>query len=209
MTTPMELPGAVDRRLGTTVREGRELRRLTLSRRYPTTADDLWQALTDPERIPRWFLPVTGDTGVGGRFQVVGNACGEVLACDPPRSFQITWEYDAHISWVTVTLTPAGDATGFVLEHDAPVDPERWATYGPGAVGLGWELGLLGLLQHLETGTAVDPQAFGAWMATPEALVFMTGCSDAWVEARVAAGDDPEESRAAGARCTAAYTGQE
>jgi uncharacterized protein YndB with AHSA1/START domain len=205
----MELLGAVDRQLGTTVREGQEVRRLTLSRRYPTTPDDLWQALTDPERIPRWFLPVTGDVSVGGRFQVVGNAGGEVLACDPPRSFQITWEYDAHISWVTVTLTPVGDGTGFVLEHDAPVDPERWATYGPGAVGLGWELGLLGLLQHLETGAAVDPEGFGAWMATPEAFAFMTGCSDAWTETRIAAGDDPEEARAAGARCTAAYTGQE
>ena len=32
-----------------------------------------------PERIPRWFLPVSGDLRLGGRYQLEGNAGGEVL----------------------------------------------------------------------------------------------------------------------------------
>ena len=46
-------------------------------------------------------------------------------------------------------------------------------------------------------------------MATDEGRAYLTDCSDAWADARIAAGDDPEESGAAAERCTAAYTGQE
>ena len=28
---------------------------------YATDADDLWDAVTNGERIPRWFLPISGD----------------------------------------------------------------------------------------------------------------------------------------------------
>ena len=30
-------------------------------RSYDTTVDDLWEAITTPERLARWFLPVEGD----------------------------------------------------------------------------------------------------------------------------------------------------
>ena len=46
-------------------------------------------------------------------------------------------------------------------------------------------------------------------MASDDGVAFMAACSTSWAEARIAAGDDTEESRAAAARCTAAYTGQE
>ena len=32
-------------------------RAVTLTRLYDTGVDDLWDALTSKERIPRWFLP--------------------------------------------------------------------------------------------------------------------------------------------------------
>ena len=209
MTTPTDNLAAVRRVLGTVDRDGQELRRLTLTRSYPTTPEDLWEALTDPDRIPRWFLPVTGDLRPGGRYQLEGNAGGDVLSCDPPRTFSVTWEYDGHVSWVTVTLTPDGTGTELELAHDAPSAPDHWDRYGPGAVGIGWELGLIGLADHLATAAAVDPAAFAAWMASDDGVAFMSACSAAWAEARIAAGDDTEESRAAAARCTAAYTGQE
>jgi len=200
---------AVRRVLGTVDRDGQKMRRLTLTRSYPTTPEDLWEALTHAERIPRWFLPVTGDLRVGGRYQLEGNAGGDVLSCDPPRTFSVTWEYDGHVSWVTVTLTPDGTGTVLELAHDAPSAPDHWDRYGPGAVGIGWELGLTGLAEHVVTHAPVDPAAFAAWMASDDGIAFMTGCSTSWAEARIAAGDDAEESRAAAARCTAAYTGQE
>ena len=44
----------------------------------------MWDACTDPERIGRWFLPVSGDLRLGGRYQLEGNAGGEILRCEPP-----------------------------------------------------------------------------------------------------------------------------
>ncbi|MDN5750730.1 MAG: SRPBCC domain-containing protein, partial [Pseudonocardia sp.] len=63
----------------------------TISQSYPTTVDDLWAACTQPDRLARWlFAPVGGDLRLGGRYHVEGNASGEVVACDPPRSFTLT-----------------------------------------------------------------------------------------------------------------------
>lgn len=60
--------------------EGRTVR---LRRIYDAPIDDIWDALTDPERIGRWFLPISGDFRLGGRYQFEGNAGGEIRACAP------------------------------------------------------------------------------------------------------------------------------
>ena len=47
---------------------------VTMSRNYSTTLEDLWDAITNTQRIPRWFAPVSGELQLGGRYQVEGNA---------------------------------------------------------------------------------------------------------------------------------------
>ena len=122
-------------------------------------------ALTNPERIPRWFLPVSGDLRLGGRYQLEGNAGGEITACDPPHHLALTWEFGGEVTSVDVRLAEEpGGGTRLRLEHAGHVDDERWAEFGPGAVGVGWDLGLLGLDQHRITGGSVEG---GTWMATP------------------------------------------
>lgn len=37
-----------------------------MRRRYDAPIDDVWDACTNPDRINRWFLPVTGDLRAGG-----------------------------------------------------------------------------------------------------------------------------------------------
>ena len=206
--SPIDHLGAVRRELTTVERDGVELRRLIVERTYPAPIGEVWDALTNPERIPRWFLPVSGDLRPGGRYQLEGNAGGTVLACDPPRELHVTWEYGGDVSWLGVRLTDSdtGPGTRLVLEHDAPVDPQRWAQFGPGAVGLGWELALRALSEHVTTGEAVDPAAAAAWAASPAGVAFLTGCSDAWAQAGIRAGEDAEQAIAAAARCLAAYT---
>ena len=51
---------------------------------------------------------------------------------------------------------------------------ERWAQFGPGAVGVGWELGLLGLSLYLASGSAVEPAQFATWSASDEGKQFIT-----------------------------------
>jgi uncharacterized protein YndB with AHSA1/START domain len=201
---------AVARKVGTTTLEKGEARVVTVSQTYATDLDDLWDACTNAERIPRWFLPITGDLAVGGRYQLEGNAGGEVLSCDRPKSFSATWEYGGDVSWINVRLTAEGsDKTRFELEHVARVNQELWGQFGPGAVGIGWEQGLVGLFLHLTAGDAVDREAAMAWPLTDEGREFTTKSSDRWCEAAVADGDDPEAARAAADRTTAAYTGEE
>ena len=97
--------------------------------------------------------------------------------------------------------------TQLVLEHIARVDDKQWAEFGPGAVGVGWDLGLLGLGAHLGLGKTVEPSEAEAWVASAEGKEFITRSSEAWRDASIAFGTDPEIARAAGKGTTAFYTG--
>lgn len=197
----------VRRTVGKRVLEAGEASVVTVSRLYPADLDDVWDACTNAERIQRWFLPVEGELRLGGRYQLVGNAGGVVERCDPPKGFAATWEFGGEVSWIELTLTPEADGTRFSLEHVAHVDDERAAEFGPGAVGIGWDSILLGLFQHLTSPeTAIKPEEAMAWMLSPEGKAFVTASSEAWYQANVDAGADPEAARAAADRCTAAYT---
>jgi uncharacterized protein YndB with AHSA1/START domain len=199
---------AVERTIGDRVLEAGAARVLTTSQSYDATLEELWDACTSAERIARWFLPVSGDLRVGGHYQLEGNASGTVERCDPPRSFAVTWEHGGEVTWVEVRLEPEGaDRTRFTLEHVAHVDDERWLQFGPGAVGVGWDLALMGLGLHLRTGEANDQAEAFAWMASPEGIEFITRSSRGWADARIAHGTGATEARAAEERTTAFYTG--
>jgi uncharacterized protein YndB with AHSA1/START domain len=198
---------SVSRQVGTRVLEAGEARVVTVSQTYDTEPEDLWDACTSPSRIPRWFLPVSGELRLGGRYQLEGNANGTVERCDPPKSFSATWEYGGEVSWIEVRVLPESDGRArFELEHIAQVDDERWAEFGPGAVGIGWDLSLRGLAEHLAGAPPIDPAEVMAWQLSDEAREFVTLSSDRWYEASVAAGDDAPAARAAADRTTAAYT---
>jgi uncharacterized protein YndB with AHSA1/START domain len=198
----------VRRQVGSRVLEAGEARTVTVSQTYAAPLDDVWDACTNPERIPRWFLPVSGDLRLGGRYQLEGNAAGTIEHCDPPHSFAATWEYGGDTSWIEVRLSAEpNDRTRFELEHIAHVDDERWAEFGPGAVGIGWDMALMGLAMHLSaSGAAVDPQESAAWVASDEGRRFMSMSSRQWYEASVAWGTNESAARAAADRTTAAYT---
>lgn len=197
------------REVGSRTLEAGEARTVTVTRVYDTDVEDLWDACTNAERIPRWFLPVSGDLRPGGRYQLEGNAGGTIERCDPPRSFFATWEFRDQTSWIELRLAPEpAGGTRFVLEHIARVDDETWAQFGPGAVGLGWDLGLMGLALHIASGgEPVDAAAVAAWQASDEGIRFMTLSNERWAEASIAAGTEAADAHAAAARTLAAYTG--
>jgi uncharacterized protein YndB with AHSA1/START domain len=201
---------SIDRRVGSRTLEAGEARTVTISRVYDTPPDDLWDACTNPERISRWFLPISGDLRPGGRYELQGNASGTIERCEPPHSLDATWEYGGQTSWVELRLTPETDGrTRFALEHIAHVDDELWAQFGPGAVGLGWDGALLGLTLHLASGgEPLAREAVEAWQASDDGRRFFTLSSERWAEASIAAGTDAAEAHAAAARTTDAYSGE-
>ena len=199
---------AVQRELGERRIPAGDGRYLRLRREYDAPIEDVWDALTNPERISRWFLPISGDYRLGGRYQFEGNAGGEIVACERPNRLKVTWAYgettsDVDTSELEVRLSPVDEGrTAFELEHTAVVPEEMWAQFGPGAVGIGWDQGLLGLSLHLRGGSVDDREA---WPLSPEGREFSTRSSEAWGEANRAAGADPEAVARGVANSTAFY----
>jgi uncharacterized protein YndB with AHSA1/START domain len=197
---------AVRRQVGSRTLEAGEARTVTVSQTYKTDIDDLWDAVTSADRIGRWFLPITGDLKLGGRYQLQGNAGGTVTACQPPTAYDATWEMGDQVSWIEVRLSADGDGARFEVHHIAIVG-DHWDTYGPGAVGIGWDGMLLGLSTYLTTGVSMDPAAAAEWMASDEAKAFYTASGKLWTEADIAAGADPAKAKEVGDRTIAFYTG--
>lgn len=209
MKDAKEQISAVRRQVGDRVLEAGQARVSTISQVYDTDLDDLWDAVTSPERIPRWFLPLTGDLREGGRYQFEGNAGGTVTRCDKPHGLSATWEFNGEVSWVEVRLSAEGEGRArFTLEHVAHVADEFWDLYGPGAVGVGWDGAVLGLAMHLaDPGSPMDPEAVQVWSVSEQGKLFHRLSSDAWADASIAAGTDPQAAREQADRTYAFYTG--
>lgn len=202
----MEQLEAVRRSVREDERDGQPTRVVVAAQEYPSGVDDVWDAVTNPDRLPRWFLPVSGDLTPGGRYQFQGNAGGEVLACDKPERVLVTWEFGDAVTWLELTLTDLGGRTRLQLEHVAPL-VDQWFEYGPGAVGVGWDLAFFGLANHLAGGPELNGLSEDVMTTTPEGRAFVAGCSEGWGDANIAAGAAPEAARAAQDRTTAFYTG--
>jgi len=65
-----------------------------MEHRLDTGIDDLWGALTDPDRLAHWYGEVEGELSPGGEFRVrvtvSGERTGRVEACEPPRCLLLT-----------------------------------------------------------------------------------------------------------------------
>ena len=199
--------GLVTRSVRNFEKDGKAASAVTLTRLYDTDVDDLWDALTSKERIPRWFLPVEGDLQLGGRYQLKGNAGGTITACTPPGHFAATWEFGGATSWIDVKLAAERDKARLTLEHTAVIE-DHWNQFGPGAVGIGWDLALAGLERYLATGASVDHETADAWMGSPDGKAFMTESGEFWRAAHVASGVDPASAKERSDRTIAFYRGE-
>ncbi|SEG92026.1 Uncharacterized conserved protein YndB, AHSA1/START domain [Nonomuraea solani] len=174
---------AIHREVGKKPIDGGEGVGVLLRRTYDAAIDDVWDAVTDPDRVKRWFLPLSGDLRAGGTFQLEGNAGGDILTCERPRLLKVTFGGPASI--VELRLTPGGDgATTLELEHTVPVE---MAGSGAGAlyVGPGWDGAFMGLDLFLRGEVVGDPVAAANSLETQE---FSKGSVHAWTAAIEASG---------------------
>ena len=188
-------------------REGQPASAVTISRSFATSIEELWDAVTSSERIPQWFVPVSGELELGGRYQLKGNAGGTITECERQSSFALTWEFAGDVSWVEVSISGEGAGRARLsLTHTALLSP-HWDEYGPGAVGVGWEMGLLGLAIHLEQPDEPMPDET-EFVTSDAGKAFISGSSSDWARAAIAAGTESDAAQAAARRTTAFYTGE-
>jgi len=101
--------------------------------RLDTGIDDLWGALTDPDRLVRWYGEVEGELSQGGEFTVrialAGERAGRVEACEPPQHLLLEMRDpearpgQPERTVIEVRLTSEGAQTRLVWEtRGLPVD---------------------------------------------------------------------------------------
>jgi uncharacterized protein YndB with AHSA1/START domain len=102
-----------------------------------TTPDEVWAALTDPDRTERYWrglrLESTWEPGAPVKWVKNGTASihGEVVESDPPRKLVTTWnrEFDDGVtegpSRVTWEIEPMGAVSRLRLVHDDFHGPSR------------------------------------------------------------------------------------
>lgn len=129
-------------------------RAAVLRRRYDAAVAEVWDAVTRPDRIDRYFLPVGGDLREGGTYAFQGQASGRILVCDAPRLLRVEWLPPGCRDvpdQLELRLTADGpDRTWLELEHASVADvfhtDPAADTYSP---ALGWEGPLHFLGEHL------------------------------------------------------------
>lgn len=202
------LIGAVRREVRNEMYEGKPAKVVVASRVYDTDIDDLWDAITNAERLPRWFAPVAGEFKLGGKYQITGNAGGTITRCEKPRELALTWEFVGGVSWVEVHLREEADGTHLSMRHIAHPE-EHWDKYGPGAVGIGWELGLMGLDRHIaDPSAARPPESDPAWFGSPPAKQFIRASAEGWGEADSAGGAERTHALAVAETTRKFYSGE-
>ena len=101
--------------------------------RFDNEIDDLWGALTAPERLARWYGEVEGELSQGGEFRLritlSGERTGTIEACEPPRRLLLTMRDpdrrpgQPEQTAIEVRLSPDGAGTRLVWETQGlPVD---------------------------------------------------------------------------------------
>ncbi|KGJ72151.1 hypothetical protein GY21_17225 [Cryobacterium roopkundense] len=145
---------------------------------YQASVADVWRAVTEPESLERWFLPLSGDLHVGGAFQFEGNAGGTILACEPEALLRVTFGMDTSVVEVRLRAV-APDSTEFTFEHTVPLS---MAGSGAGAlyVAPAWDMSVVGLGLFLRGEFVNDPST---WENSPAVQRYARQAIDAWAAA--------------------------
>lgn len=143
--------------------DGRQ--RLEFRRSWPDPVEDVWAALTEPDRLARWLGTYEGERAVGatGTFTMTQEAepVGEqmtIVVCDPPRRLAVEWVQEDTDAWrVDLELSTEQGRTvlRFVQVFGADADVTDFA--------LGWHWYLEKL--EAETGAGSAPGDWDAFLA--------------------------------------------
>jgi uncharacterized protein YndB with AHSA1/START domain len=148
MTTPETNTDLATRR-GVVTREDDGRQRLVFRRSWPDPIEDVWGALTAPDRLARWLGVYDGARGPGGTgtFTMThegGEHAGDpmtIVECDPPRRLVVEWTQQETGTWrVDLDLWSEDGRTQLRFVQVFPAD----ADVTDFALGWHWYLDKLG-----------------------------------------------------------------
>lgn len=112
--------------------------RLEFVRTYEDPAADVWSALTDPERMARWFGTWSGDPATGTvqvrSLEEPEGSEGQpatILECTPPHRLVVELPGPDGVWHLSVALTESGGVTTLVFTHRL-AEPYDATSIGPG-----------------------------------------------------------------------------
>jgi len=123
----------LDTRRGTVTTEDDGRQRLEFRRSWPDPIEDVWSALTEPDRLLRWIGRYDGARGPGGTGTFFmtheeGEQTGEpmtVVECDPPRRLVVEWKQQDTEDWrVDLDLWNEGGRTHLSFVQVFPADAD-------------------------------------------------------------------------------------
>ena len=130
--------------------------------------DDVWDAVTSGERIPRWFRRSRATCGSAADTSSRATPAARCWSARPRTTarahYRVTWEYGGggdRGSIVRLAAIGDDETTRRARAHVARVATSRrrfWDQFGPGATGVGWDGGMLGLALHLSSAVRRRPR---------------------------------------------------
>jgi len=123
----------------------KQLGEIRLERVYTQAPGKVWQALTVPEMVARWWAPGDIRAEVGHRFEMDMGQWGkqpcEVLEVEAERRFSYRFAEPTLNTIITWELTPEGGGTRLTLIHqgfdlESPVGRSAYEGMKPGWPGI-------------------------------------------------------------------------
>jgi hypothetical protein len=107
--------------------------------------------------LARWLFPVSGNLARGGRYELGEIASGKIEVCEPKRRLSLTWKQGAQKQHLDISFGTEGKGKSkcarvslAVRANKGDLPDGAWATYGPAAIGIGWEIVMDALIRHLD-----------------------------------------------------------
>ncbi|MDO5661726.1 MAG: SRPBCC domain-containing protein [Brachybacterium sp.] len=186
-----------------------------LAQTLPAARATLWRALTDPETLRLFFLPVTGQLHEGGAAVIDAmGVTAPILTCEPEQRIVLDWGGGSRLELRLADADGAepsdahAPATRVTLRHTVR-DDDHFAQFGPAATGTGWDGALYGLALHVADPVTAHAERMGEQFPfTEDGRRFTRASTEQFATAHIAAGGDPDDARARAARTAAFYLGE-
>lgn len=134
-----------------------EARVAVFTRTYDAPIEDVWDACTDPDRLRRWYVPVSGDLRVGGTVEQAMMGSGEITRCVPPHALALSLGGGA--DEIELRLAESERGTVLELQHATTLDQHEIGGRPFDAIfcmGGGYYPRLLALDRHLRGDLPAD-----------------------------------------------------